>query len=123
MVEERSFNGAPIVEVTFPDGYKDTLELSMFYANPDDRISGIERCHYFGHLANEPEACVAMTGCIGSEDVEFTIFSTHVNDSPMFKWTKDGNVEIIEKSFEVNSTFYAKLVTVLYFFLFLEDIS
>ena len=101
MVEERSFNGAPNVAVTFPDGYKDNLELSIFYGNQEDRMSGIERCHYFGHLANEPEACVAMTGCVGSEDVEFTIFSTHANESPMFKWTKDGNVEIIEKSFEV----------------------
>ena len=101
MVQERSFNGAPIVGVTFPDGYKDNLELSIFYGNHEDRMSGIERCHYIGHLANEPEACVAMTGCVGSEDVEFTIFSTHVNESPMFKWTKDGNVEIIKKSFEV----------------------
>ena len=101
LVQERSFNGAPIVGVTFPDGYKDHLELSIFYGNQVDRISGIERCHYIGHLANEPEACVAMTGCVGSEDVEFTIFSTHVNESPMFKWTKNGNVEIIEKSFEV----------------------
>ena len=98
MVEERSFNGAPNVAVTFPDGYKDNLELSIFYGNQEDRMSGIERCHYFGHLANEPEACVAMTGCVGYEDVEFTILSTHAATakSSKFRWTKEGNVEIID---------------------------
>ena len=42
-----------------------------------------------------------MTGCIGEEDVEFTILSTHATNSPMFKWTKEGKVEVVEKSNEV----------------------
>ena len=50
----------------------------------------------------EFKACVAMTGCIGKEDVEFTILSTHATNSPMFKWTKEGKVEVVEKSNEVN---------------------
>ena len=49
----------------------------------------------------EFKACVAMTGCIGEEDVEFTILSTHAKNSPMFKWTKEGKVEVVEKSNEV----------------------
>ena len=49
----------------------------------------------------EFKACVAMTGCIGEEDVEFTILSTHATNSPMFKWTKEGKVEVVEKSNEV----------------------
>ena len=49
----------------------------------------------------EFKACVAMTGCIGKEDVEFTILSTHATNSPMFKWTKEGKVEVLEKSNEV----------------------
>ena len=61
-------------------------------------IPNVEQCVYFGHLANEPEACVAMTGCAGSEDVEFTIFSAHNKDSHMFKWTKEGNVQILSQT-------------------------
>ena len=99
--EERSSNGAPSVSVAFPDGYKDTLVLERYYANEEERMERTEACHYIGHLANEREACVAMTGCIGSEDVQFTIMSTHATESPMFKWTTEGNVEVIESPFKV----------------------
>ena len=77
IVEERSSNGAPSIVVTFPDGYQDALVLSKFYANRQTRIASKERCHYIGHLANELTACVAMTGCVGSQDVQFTILSKH----------------------------------------------
>ena len=56
-----------------------------------------ESCHFIGHLENEREACVAMTGCIGSEDIEFTIMSEHATESPMFKWSKQGNAEVIPR--------------------------
>merc|ERR1711935_486269 len=98
--EERSFNGAPSVSIAFPDGYKDTLVLERYYANEEERMERTEACHYIGHLANEREACVAMTGCVGSEDVQFTIMSTHATESPMFKWTTEGGVEIIESPFK-----------------------
>jgi len=58
----------------------------------------VEQCVYFGHLANEPEACVAMTGCPGSEDVEFTILSTHNELSHTFKWSKEGDVQILSRT-------------------------
>ena len=102
LVEERSSSGAPSVSIAFPDGYKDTMVLSRYYANEQERMDRVKACHYIGHLANEPEACVAMTGCVGSEDVEFTIMSAHATESPMFKWTKEGNVEIIENPFNVS---------------------
>ena len=63
-----------------------------------DGIPNVEQCVYFGHLASEPEACVAMTGCVGSEDVEFTIFSAHNKDSHMFKWFKEGNVQTLSRT-------------------------
>jgi len=100
MVEERSFNGSPRVEVTFSDGYTDTMVLNKHYATEEDRMAGTEDCNYIGHLENEKDACVAMTGCIGSEDVEFTIMSTHATESPMFKWTREGRVEVIESPFK-----------------------
>ena len=100
LVEERSANGAPTVTVQFPDGYTDTLVLSRYYSSEEDRMAGAEECHYIGHLANEREACAAMTGCVGSEDIDFTIMSSHAASS-MFKWTKDGKVEVIESPFKV----------------------
>ena len=43
-----------------------------------------------------------MTGCVGLEDVEFTILSNHGQNLHMFKWTKEGNVEVLD-FFKVNS--------------------
>ena len=105
MLQDRSANGAPSVSITFPDGYKDTLILEQYYANEEDRMARSEACHYIGHLANEHKACVAMTGCVGSEDVQFTIMSEHATESPMFKWTKEGKVEIIQIPFKVQNDF------------------
>merc|ERR1711997_823974 len=102
LVEERSSNGAPSIVVTFSDGYQDVLVLSKFYTNKQNRIASKERCHYIGHLANELTACVAMTGCVGSQDVQFTILSKHAPNSSTFKWTKDGNVELIKNSIHGN---------------------
>ena len=60
-----------------------------------------EGCHFSGHLEKDSEACVGMTGCIGSEDVEFTILSDHATCSGLYKWSKDGNVELMPHPFEV----------------------
>ena len=95
-------NGAPKIAIDFSDGYKDMLVLNKFHANDQDRIANKDHCNFIGHLENEPEACVAMTGCLGSEDVHFTVLSAHTSESPMFKWTKEGSVEVIERSFQVN---------------------
>merc|ERR1739844_415242 len=102
LVEERSSNGTPSIVVTFSDGYQDVLVLSKFYANKQNRIASKERCHYIGHLANELTACVAMTGCVGSQDVQFTILSKHAPNSSTFKWTKDGKVELMKSSIHGN---------------------
>ncbi len=101
LIEERSSNGAPSVSVTFADGYTDRIVLKKFYNNKEDRMAEEEHCNFLGHLENEKEACVAMTGCLGQEDVEFTIMSSHALESPMFKWSKGGQVEIIENPFLV----------------------
>ena len=101
LLEKKNSNGAPSVAITFPDGHKDTLILNKFHGNENDKKDGVEWCFYNGHLEKEPEACVAMTGCVGLEDVEFTIFSGH-SESKIFKWTKDGNVEVINDLSEVS---------------------
>ena len=94
---ERSLDGSPSVTVAFPDGYQDTLILSKFYTNEEERMDEEEdNCAYIGHLANEPEACVAMTGCFGQEDVEFSIASSHAADSGTYSWNMDGTVQVID---------------------------
>ena len=37
-----------------------------------------------------------MTGCLGSDDVDFTIMSSHASGSKMFHWSKEGDVRLIE---------------------------
>ena len=55
-------------------------------------LSFLKECNYIGHLASEPEACLALTGCPGLDDyVELTILSEHFPG--IFKWYKDGRVE------------------------------
>merc|ERR1719242_1873114 len=93
MIDDRSMDEAPNIAVVFPDGSTDTLVLDKYYSNEDDRKAGVNRCNFIGHLAEETGACVGMTGCPESEDVEFTIMSSRLNGSPMFKWSRDGNVE------------------------------
>ena len=96
--QDRASDGSPSVSITFPDGYTDSLALSRYYSNARDKLARVEKCHFFGHLEGEPEACVAMTGCPGSDDLEFTILSKHSPDT-MFKWTKDGDVQVIKSPF------------------------
>ena len=56
------------------------------------------------HLSrNDPDAYVALTGCPVAEDVEFTILSGKM-DETMFRWTKEGNVELISDFVGVSSS-------------------
>merc|ERR1712018_68304 len=96
LLQGRSDNGSPSVSITFPDGHTDNLILSHFY----DEENRPEGCHFSGHLEKDSEACVGMTGCIGSEDVEFSILSDHATGSGLYKWSKDGNVELMPRPFE-----------------------
>ena len=73
----------------------------IFFPTEIPEIPEPRDCRYIGHLRSEPEACLAMTGCVGSEDVEFTILSEHAPESGMFKWNIDGQVENLENPFEV----------------------
>ena len=99
MSQDRSLDGSPSVSITFPDGYTDTMILSRYYSNVNDRLARTEKCHFFGHLEGEPEACIALTGCPGSDDLEFTIMSEHSTDAT-FKWNKNGEVQLIGSPFK-----------------------
>jgi len=58
-------------------------------------LNRAEACHYIGHLEGEPTACIGLTGCPGSDDLDITIMSEHSNHA-MFQWLKDGSVKAIE---------------------------
>ena len=64
--------------------------------NNGDKIEIDDGCNYFGNLAIEKDACVAMTGCFGSDDIELTIMSSHVIGSTGFVWTKEGIVHAVD---------------------------
>ena len=97
MVEDKSIDGSPSIIITFPNGESDTLMLEKYYANEEDMKAESEFCHYNGRLAGDPDATVALTGCLGgAEDVEFTILSGQLEDT-MFRWTKEGTVESISE--------------------------
>ena len=89
---------SPSIFVSFPDGHTDKLVLGKHFFNNQDRMADDNDCRFFGHLEKEREACVAMTGCIGSEDVLFTIMSIHSPGSTHFLWTKEGHVEILDQA-------------------------
>ena len=64
--------------------------------NDGDRIEIDDGCNYVGHLAIEKDACVAMTGCFGSDDIELTIMSSHAVGSTGFLWTKEGVIHAVD---------------------------
>ena len=74
----------------------DTIVLWKHYSNKEQKRSIDNDCNYLGHLLLEKDACVAMTGCIGMEDVVFTIMSTHATDSVHFVWTKEGKIHTVQ---------------------------
>ena len=96
VLNERSSESFPNIMVTFPDGYTDRLVLRKHYFNDEDRMDYDNDCNYNGHLANEKHACVAMTGCLGSDDIEFTIMSTHAVGSAGYVWTKTGEIHMVD---------------------------
>ena len=99
---ERSLDGSPSLTITFPDGYTDTLILNKYYSNAEDelvRMAEKEHCNFLGKLAKEG-VCVAMTGCPGQDDLEFTILSSHAKNGGLYRWSKDGNVQVIESQYK-----------------------
>ena len=98
VIEKRSKVSAPTINVTFSDGYTDEIVLWKHYSNKEQKrsIENDKDCNYLGHLLHEKESCVAMTGCVGKEDLVFTIMSPHATDSSHFVWTKEGEIHTVE---------------------------
>ena len=60
-------------------------------------------CNFIGHLEKESTACVAVTGCYGIGNVEFTIKSSHLSSSNYFIMDKNGNIKELEDEEEVQN--------------------
>ena len=101
LLDERSLDSTPNIMVTFPDCYNDRLVLRKNHFNDGDKIEFDDGCNYVGHLAIEKDACVAMTGCFGSDDIEFTIMSIHSAGSTAFVWTKKGEIHTVDSDKKV----------------------
>ena len=94
--QDRSLYEIPEITITFSNGHQDELILEKHFPNDEARLENEEHCNYFGHLKNDPNACVAVTGCYGLDDMEFTIMSEHSADQNMFVLEKDGKLRAVE---------------------------
>ena len=94
LLDDQSRDTSPSIMVTFPDGYSDKIILRKHNHN-EKNMNGNE-CSYYGHLFKEKETCVAMTGCVGSEDILFTIMSAHSPGSSHFLWNQEGEAYTVE---------------------------
>lgn len=70
--------------------------LAKYYSNLEDELARKEHCNHFGHLANDPESSIAMTGCPGREKVAITLLSKHLQGSPLIDWHLNGTIERVE---------------------------
>ena len=86
----------PAIAITFADGFEDELVLEKHFPSEEARLENKEHCNYYGHLKNDPNACVAVTGCYGQDDLEFTIMSDHTLSQNQFVLEKNGQLKAIQ---------------------------
>merc|ERR1712051_490124 len=97
--EVRSFGEVPSIDITFPNGMKDSMTLQRFYPTEESKMARMPSCNFFGHLLNDKTACVSVTGCAGQDNLEFTINSVNSGPSNMYILHKNGNLEMVESAF------------------------
>ena len=94
--QDRSLYDIPEIAITFPDGRQDEFILEKHFPNDEARLENEEHCNYFGHLKYDPNACVAVTGCYGRDNLEFTIMSENIFGPNMFLLEKNGQLRAVE---------------------------
>ncbi len=61
------FSTVPLLKISFPDGNEDDFAILKSYnpvpAGPNEREEDVDPCIFEGHLLNDPEAFVTLTGC------------------------------------------------------------
>ena len=101
----RSLYDIPEIDIAFPDGHFDEIVLEKHFFNKEDRMANEEHCNYFGSLKNDPNACIAVTGCYGRDELEFTILADHAMSNHMFVLQKDGQLRTVESAINVSFLF------------------
>ena len=99
--EVRSLGEIPTIDITFPNGMKDSMVLEKFYPTEESKMARMPSCNFFGHLLNDKTACVSVTGCAGHDNMEFTINSVNSGPSNMYILHKNGDLEMVESAFKV----------------------
>ena len=92
----RNSNDIPSIHITFPDGEEDNMILERHYPNPRNRMMGENHCNFIGHLEKDSESCVAVTGCYGIENLDFSINSKHSGTTNRYRLNTNGDVELIK---------------------------
>ena len=76
-----------------------------------DRMMEKMHCNFIGHLASEPEACVAVTGCPGSK-MSFSINSKNPLRSQRFVLHPNGEMNKIESPFKTDKSAFASPIRI-----------
>ena len=103
--ETNALRDIPVIEVIFNDGKRDELVLKHYVALPHSTNVDLTRaCNYLGHLKNEVETTVAVTGCVDTEHrdskMEITLLSKRSRYQKSFSMDFSGNFEPIQQSEE-----------------------
>jgi len=71
-VNEASADGVPLLRIRFPDGGADDFAVLKVFnpipQGPLERAEEIDSCIFEGHLQNEKDAFIALTGCPNSDN-------------------------------------------------------
>ena len=95
VTQVRSSSDIPSIHITFPNGEEDNMILERHYPNQQTRMMGEKHCNYIGHLEKDSESCVAVTGCYGQENLDFSINSNHYGHTLTYRLNTNGDVELI----------------------------
>merc|ERR1712141_220064 len=95
VTQVRSSSDIPSIHITFPNGEEDNMILERRYPNQQTRMMGEKHCNYIGHLEKDSESCVAVTGCYGQENLDFSINSNHYGHTLTYRLNTNGDVELI----------------------------
>ena len=106
--EINALRDIPVIEVMFKDGKRDEIVLKHYVALPHStNMDQTRACNYLGHLKNEVDATVAVTGCVDTANpggkMYITLLSKRSRYQKSFSMDFSGNFEPIQRS-EVEST-------------------
>ena len=92
----------PDVEVTFKSGETDRFVLNHHVALPfSSTLNHAKTCNYLGHLENEVDARIGVTGCLDESNIERKIYITILSSQSPFQKSFsidfDGNVSFIQR--------------------------